>query len=100
MLVFIELCSQSELVCCVILSDYIGSTARKRIIYISLPKPFASGNVNKCQRFKICGKANEFRNNATMALKLPMFLEGEALAVRMELTEGEQKDYEEAKMCE
>ena len=35
-------------------------------------------------------------NNATMALKLPTLL-GEALAVWMELTEDEQKDYKEAK---
>ena len=65
--------------------------------HISLPKPFASGDVNEwCQRFEICSKANEW-NNATMALKLPTLLEGEALAVWMELTEDEQKDYKVAK---
>ena len=61
--------------------------------HISLPKPFASGNVNKwCQRFEICSKANEW-NDATTALKLPTLLEGEAFAVWMELTADEQKDY-------
>ena len=55
--------------------------------HVSLPKPFASGDVNEwCQRFEMCSKANEW-NNATMALKLPTLLEGEALAVWMELTE-------------
>ena len=65
--------------------------------HISLPKPFASGDVNEwCQRFEICSKANEW-NDATMALKLPTLLEGEALAVWMELTADEQKDYKTAK---
>ena len=44
---------------------------------------------------EICSKANEW-NNATMALKLPTLLEGEAPAVWMELTEDEQKDYKVA----
>ena len=88
-------------------NDYIGSRGRLEVIprkkematgrHISLPKPFASGDVNEwCQRFEICSKANEW-NNATMALKLPTLLEGEALAVWMELTEDEQKDYKVAK---
>jgi hypothetical protein len=65
--------------------------------HTSLPKPFASGDVNEwCQRFKICSKAND-RNNAMMVLKLRTLLEGEALAVWMELTEDEQKDYKVAK---
>ena len=65
--------------------------------HISLPKPFASGDVNEwCQRFEICSKANEW-NNATMTLKLPTLLEGEALAVWLELSDAEQKDYKAAK---
>ena len=65
--------------------------------HVSLPKPFASGDVNEWyQRFEICSKANEW-NNATMALKLPTLLEGEALAVWMELTEEQREDYKEAK---
>ena len=44
------------------------------------------------QRFEICSRANEW-NNAKKALKLPTLLEGEALAVRVELTDDEQKDY-------
>ena len=49
-----------------------------------------------CQRFEICSKANDW-NNATMALKLPTLLEGEALAVWLELTDDQQKDYKLAK---
>ena len=65
--------------------------------HISLPKPFASGYVSEwCQRFEICSKANEW-NNATMALKLPRLLEGEALAVCLELTDEQKKDYKAAK---
>ena len=65
--------------------------------HISLPKPFASGDVNEwCQRFEICSKANEW-NDGTMALKLPTLLEGEALAVWIELTEDQQKSYATAK---
>ena len=65
--------------------------------HISLPKPFAPGDVSEwCQRFEICSKANEW-NNATMALKLPTLLEGEALAVWLELTDEQKKDYKAAK---
>ena len=46
--------------------------------HISLPKPFISGDVSKwCQRFEIFSKATDW-DNATMALKLPTLLEGEA----------------------
>ena len=65
--------------------------------HISLPRPFTSGDVNEwCQRFEICSKANDW-NDATMALKLPTLLEGEALAVWTELTADEQNDYKTAK---
>ena len=57
--------------------------------HITLPKPFALGDISEwCQRFEICCKANNW-NNATMALKLPMLLEGEALTVWLELSEEE-----------
>ena len=46
----------------------------------------------RCQRFEICSRANEW-NDAKKALKLPTLLEGEALAVWIELTDNEQKDY-------
>lgn len=49
--------------------------------HIGVPKPFASGDVSEwCQQFEICSKANDW-DNAMMALKLPMLLEGEALCV-------------------
>ena len=65
--------------------------------HISVPKPFASGDVSEwCQRFEICSKANDW-DNATMALKLPTLLEGEALSVWLELTDEQQKDYKAAK---
>ena len=61
--------------------------------HVSLPKPFASGDVHEWfQRFEICCRANSW-NAATQALKLPMLLEGEALAVWLELSEEQQKDY-------
>ena len=59
--------------------------------HISVPKPFASGDVTEWfQRFDICCKANGW-NSETKALKLPTLLEGEALAVWLELTEEQQK---------
>ena len=61
--------------------------------HISLPKPFSTGDaVEWFQRFEICSRANEW-NDAKKALKLPTLLEGEALAVWVELTDDEQKDY-------
>ena len=65
--------------------------------HVSVPKPFSSGDVNDWfQRFDICSKANGW-NNATKALKLPTLLEGEALAVWLDLSEEEQDDYASAK---
>ena len=65
--------------------------------HISLLKPFASGDaVEWFQRFEICCKPNGW-NAAAQALKLPTILEGEALAVSLELTEEQQKNYETAK---
>ena len=61
--------------------------------HVSLPRPFECGNVNEwLTRFEICSKANGW-DNAVKAVKLPTLLEGEALAVWLDLTEDEQKDY-------
>ena len=65
--------------------------------HISLSKMFASRDVNKWfKQFKICCSANDW-NDATKALELPTLLEGEALAVWLELSEETQKDYDEMK---
>ena len=64
---------------------------------ISLPKPFAEGNpVEWFQKYDICCTANGRENEAT-AKRLPTLLEGEALAVWLELSEAEQKSYKDAK---
>ena len=65
--------------------------------HISLPKPFSSGDVKEWfQRFEICARANGWETG-TKAKKLPTLLEGEALAVWLELTNAQQEDYAEAK---
>ena len=65
--------------------------------HVSVPKPFANGDATDWfQRFDIYSKANRW-NNATKALKLPTLLEGEALAVWLELSEEEQGNYASAK---
>lgn len=65
--------------------------------HISLPKPFASGDANEWfKRFDICCKANGW-TDTTPALKLPTLLEGEALAIWLELSEEQQGDYAAAK---
>ena len=65
--------------------------------HISIPKTFSSGDVDEwfC-RFEICSKANDW-NAATQAAKLPTLLEGEALAVWLELSEEDKGDYSKAK---
>lgn len=61
--------------------------------HVSLPKTFDTGKASEWfQRFEICCRANGWDNDK-MALKLPTLLEGEALAVWLELTADEQKDY-------
>ena len=60
--------------------------------HISIPKSFAEGNVHEwfvC--FDICCQANGW-NDEMKALKLPTLLEGEALAVWLELSQEEQKN--------
>ena len=49
--------------------------------YISLPKPFSSGDIKDWfQRFEICARANGWEA-ATKATRLPTLLEREALAI-------------------
>ena len=61
--------------------------------HVSLPKTFSSGDINKwLKRFDIRSKANGW-NDETKAKKLPTLREGEALAVWMELSEGDQANY-------
>jgi len=63
--------------------------------HISVPRPFESGNIIEwLSRFEICAKANGW-DAAVKAVKLPTLLEGEALAVWLDLTEEEQGDYSE-----
>ena len=65
--------------------------------HISLPQPFSVGDPTEWfQRFDICSKANVWED-ATKALKLPTLLEGEALAVWLDLSEDDQKNYGTAK---
>ena len=65
--------------------------------HISTLKTFSSGDADEWfGRFEICCKANDW-NAATKATKLPTLLEGEALAVWLELTEEDKEDYGKAK---
>ena len=65
--------------------------------HISIPKSFSEGNAREWfQRFDICCQANGW-SDEVKALKLPTLLEGEALAVWLELSQEEQKDIVRAK---
>ena len=65
--------------------------------HISLPKPFASGNVHEWfVRFDICSDANKW-NDETKAVKLPTLLEGEALASWLELSPEAKKNLRQGK---
>ena len=65
--------------------------------HISLPKPFASGDVVEWfNKYDICCKENKW-SDETNTIKLPTLLEGEALAVLMELSEEQQSNYKQAK---
>ena len=56
--------------------------------HVTLPKTFDTGKASEWfQRFEICCRANGWDNDK-MALKLPTLLEGEALAVWLELSPG------------
>lgn len=70
--------------------------------HVSIPKSFASGDaIEWFTRYEICCKANDWKDG-TPVLKLPTLLEGEALAVWLELSEEQQADYKAAKkaICE
>ena len=65
--------------------------------HISVPTSFAGGDVAEWfQRFEICSRANRW-DAATKALKLPTLLEGEALAIWMDLSAEERDNYETVK---
>ena len=67
------------------------------VSHVSVPKPFDTGDVcGWLKKFEICAKANKW-NDETKALKLPTLLEGEALAVWLELADDKQADYTSAK---
>ncbi|KAL5493255.1 hypothetical protein EMCRGX_G014404 [Ephydatia muelleri] len=67
------------------------------VSHVSVPKVFASGDATEWfKRFDICSAANGW-NDAAKAAKLPTLLDGEALAVWLELDEDVQKDYKGAK---
>ena len=65
--------------------------------HISIPKPFSNGDVTEWfQRFEICCAANTW-NDEVKAVKLLTLLEGKALAVWLELSDDDKKDYKKAK---
>ena len=65
--------------------------------YISLPQTLSSGDPTEWfGRYELCCKVNSWDNDM-MALKLPTLLEGEALAVWMDLSEDQQKSYNDSK---
>ena len=65
--------------------------------HVSLPKMFLSGYVTEWfKRFDICSRMNGW-NSETKAKKHPTLLEGEALAVWMELSKDDQKNYSTVK---
>ena len=65
--------------------------------HVSVPKLFCEGDACEWfQRFEICAVANQW-NAATQALKLPTLLEGEVLAIWLELSTEQKADYAGAK---
>ena len=65
--------------------------------HISIPKPFANRDTSEWfQRFEICCRVKGWGNQA-QALKLPTLLEGEALAVWLELSAEQEASYATAK---
>eukprot|EP00731_Ephydatia_muelleri_P024924 Em0017g7a len=68
------------------------------VSHVSVSKVFASGDATEWfKRFDICSAAANGWNDAVKAAKLPTLLDGEALAVWLELDEDVQKDYKRAK---
>ena len=73
----------------------IGSRASRAMAekHISLPRVFSSGNFNEwLTRFKICAKSNGWDK---LHAKIATFLEGEALAVYLELPESKQEKFDD-----
>lgn len=65
--------------------------------HISIPKTFAEGHVCEWStRFEICTRANGW-DDTRKALTLLSLLEGEVLAVWLELSQVKQADYEGVK---
>jgi len=65
--------------------------------HVSIPKSSTDGDAQEWfQRFEICAAANEW-NDGTKLLKFPTLLEGEALAVWLELSTESMADYTTAK---
>ena len=65
--------------------------------HVSLPKPFASGNISEWfTRFDICSDANEWDDDKKV-VKLPTLLEGEAFAAWLDLSLEERKEYKTMK---
>lgn len=65
--------------------------------HVSLPSPFVSGDPTEWfTRFEICCVANDW-DDTVKARKMPTLLEGEALAVYLDLSEDEKKDYKVAR---
>ena len=65
--------------------------------HVSLPSAFSEGDPTEWfKRFEICSAANDW-DDAMQAKKMPTLLEGEALAVWLDLSEDDQKNYSEAK---
>ena len=63
--------------------------------HISLPQPFVHGDPEEWfKRFEICCRADAWNDDAKAA-NLPTLLEGEALAVWLELEKAEQGNYQE-----
>jgi len=66
--------------------------------HISIPKPFCRGDISEWfLKFEICSKQIRKWDDETKAIKLPTLLEGEALAVWLELSNEDQADYKKAK---
>eukprot|EP00731_Ephydatia_muelleri_P013328 Em0007g638a len=65
--------------------------------HVSLPKPFASGNVHEWfVWFDICSDAKKWDDD-TKAVKLPTLLEGEALAAWLEISTEAKETYAKTK---
>ena len=66
--------------------------------HISLPRPLSEGDSTEWfLKYEICCVANEW-SDELKAKKLPTLLEGEALAVWLEMTTEQQGSYERAKL--